>query len=176
MKPLDLNRMNLHAPYSVWQVSEGAYGFKTDFGVLYRIMFIPDATIWESGAYEFCILNENKKPSPGDKQLRETIFCIIEEFFTMNPEILLYQCETGDNRQTMRDRLFLRWFCEYEHSDLYYIKVAEIVAENVSNFAAVIVQKNNPELKQIITDFDNFVGFFQKKPVWRGTQTTQNNE
>ena len=35
----------------------------------------------------------------------------------------------------------------------------------MSNFAAVIVQKNNPELKQIITDFDNFVGFFQKKPV-----------
>lgn len=59
MTPLDLNRMNMRAPYSVWQVGEGAYGFKTDFGVLYRIMFTPDATIWEEGAYEFCILNEN---------------------------------------------------------------------------------------------------------------------
>lgn len=165
MTPLDLNRMNMRVPYSVWQVGEGAYGFKTDFGVLYRIMFTPDATIWEEGAYEFCILNENRKASPSDRKLRETIFCIIEEFFITNPEILLYQCETGDNRQAMRDRLFLRWFCEYEHSDLYYIKVAEIVAENVSNFAAVIVQRNNPELEHIISDFDNFVGFFSKKPM-----------
>ena len=96
--------------------------------------------------------------------MRETVFCIIEEFFAQNPEIFLYQCETGDNRQAMRDRLFLRWFSEYEHSDHYYIKVAEIIAEKVSNFAAVIVQKNNPELERIINDFDNFVGFFQQKP------------
>ena len=164
MNPLDLNRLNIQAPYSVWQVAEGAYGFKTAYDVLYRIVFTPDQTIWEEGAYEFGILNENHRSSPGDKQLRKTVFCIIEEFFASNPEILLYQCETGDNRQAMRDRLFLRWFSEYEHSEKYYIKVSEIVAEGISNFAAVIVQRNNPEFDRIVSDFDNFVGFFQNKP------------
>ena len=157
--------MNLRAPYSLWRVSEGAYGFKTSSGVLYRIVFTPDNTIWEEGAYEFCILNENQKSSPNDKRLRQTVFCIIEEFFKENPEILLYQCETGDNRQAMRDRLFLRWFSEYEFSDLYFIKVAEIEVEETMNFAAVIVQKNNPELEQIVNDFDNFVSFFKQKPL-----------
>ncbi|MBQ9677961.1 MAG: hypothetical protein IJV44_07470 [Prevotella sp.] len=164
MNPIDLNRLNVRVPYSVWQVNEETYGFKTDFGVLYRIVFTPDQTIWEDGAYEFGILNENQKSSPSDKQLRETVFGIIEEFFASNPEILLYQCETGDNRQAMRDRLFLRWFSEYEHSDHYFIKVSEIIAEGISNFAAVIVQRENPDLNRIISDFDNFVGFFKQKP------------
>lgn len=164
MKSLDLNRLNMKAPYPVWQVAEGAYGFKTAYDVLYRIVFTPDQTIWDEGAYEFGILNENHKTSPGDKKLRDTVCCIIEEFFVSNPNILLYQCETGDNRQAMRERLFLRWFCEYEHNKKYYIKVSEIVAEGISNFAAVIVQRNNPEAAQILEDFDNFVGFFNRKP------------
>ena len=165
MKPLDLNRLNMHTPYSVWEVGDGAYGFKTNFDVLYRIVFIPDQTIWQEGAYEFGILNENRKPSPNDKLLRETIFRIIEEFFLSNPEILLYQCETGDNRQAMRDRLFLRWFSEYVNSDKYCIKVAEIIAEGISNYAAVIVQRSNPNLKEILSDFDEFVSFFKEKPA-----------
>lgn len=72
-----------------------------------------DDTIWESGAYQFIIVNENNTPSPNDLKLRETIFCIIEDFFKANPEILLYLCETGDGKQASRNRLFIRWFREY---------------------------------------------------------------
>lgn len=64
----------------------------------------------------------------------------------------------------MRERLFLRWFREYEHSDRYYIKVSEIIAEKVANYTAMIVQKDNPHLDDIIRDFDEFVGFFKNKP------------
>lgn len=164
MNSLDLNILNIHSPYSVWQVGKQSYGFKTEYGVLYRIVFIDDQTIWQEGAYEFAILNENKKSSPNDKKVKKTIFAIIEEFFRCNPQILLYQCETGDNRQAMRERLFLRWFNEYENQSKYVIKVSEIIAEGVSNFAAVIVQKNNPALSKIISDFDEFVGFLSQKP------------
>jgi hypothetical protein len=64
----------------------------------------------------------------------------------------------------MRERLFLRWFKEYEQSDKYYIKISEIVAEKVANYTAMIVQKNNPNLEAIIKDFDDFVVFFKNKP------------
>lgn len=164
MNDLNLNRLNISAPYSVWEAGRQAYGFKTDYGVLFRTVFIDDQTIWESGAYEFAILNENNKPSPNDNKVKETVFAIIEEFFACNPDILLYQCETGDNRQSMRDRLFLRWFKDYERHSEYVIKVSEIVAEGVSNYAAIIVQKSNPALQTIMADFDNFVGFFKQKP------------
>lgn len=166
MKALDLNRLNVKAPYSVWEAGKQSYGFKTDFGVLFRIVFIDDQTIWDNGSYEFAILNENNKPSPNDGKVKNTIFAIIEEFFERNQDILLYQCETGDSRQAMRDRLFLRWFNEYERSENYIIKVSEIVAEGISHFVAIIVQKSNPSLQAILQDFDNFVGFFKIKPKW----------
>ena len=164
MQELNLDRLNVNAPYSVWKVTDGTYGFKTSYGILYRIVFIDDQTIWTSGAYEFGIINQSRKASPNDKKVRDTIFCIIEEFFACNPEILLYQCETGDNKQALRDRLFLRWFNEYRYSDRYFIKVSTIVAEDVSNYAAIIVQRSNPNLDRIVKDFDAFVGFFQDKP------------
>ena len=105
MNTLNLTRINFNSPYRVWQTSEGDYNFESDFGVLYRISFRIEQTIWQEGAYEFSIINQNRKASPNDKKLRDTIICIIEEFFISNPDILLYQCETGDNRQAMRERL-----------------------------------------------------------------------
>ena len=164
MKALNLNRLNVRTPYSVWAVGEQSYGFKTAYGVQYRIGFIDDQTIWQHGAYEFGIVNENGRPSPNDRKIRETIYAVIEEFFESNPEILLYQCETGDHRQAMRDRLFLHWFKEYEHRGKFIIKVSKIIAEDVDNYAAVIVRRSNPHLEQIIYDFEQFVGFFQNKP------------
>ena len=164
MNTLNLARINELVPYEVWQTSEGDFNFQTDFGVLYRISFRIEQTIWNDGAYEFSIINQNRKSSPNDKNVRDTIFIIIEEFFNSNPNILLYQCETGDNRQAMRDRLFLRWFKEYEHSDKYFVKVSTITAEKVTNYTAMIVEKNNPQLESIIKDFDEFIGFFQNKP------------
>ena len=139
MKPLNLDRLNTRAPYSVWSVGEGVFGFKTDHNVMLRIYL--------------------------DKNIRETIFYIIEEFFDSNPDILLYQCETGDSKQAARDRLFVRWFKEYAGNEKYCIRVAKIVAENVEHYTAIILQQTNPELEKIVNDFDNFMGFLQNKPT-----------
>ena len=164
MTDLDLNRLNLRSSYSVWSMKKGVYGFKTDYNVLYKIEFIPDETIWEDGAYEFAIFNENSKISPNDPKVRQTIFAIIEKFFRLNPVVLLYQCETGDNRQAIRERLFLRWFGEYSNNDKYYLQVSEIIAEDIANYVALIVQRNNPDFDNIISTFNSFVGFFRDKP------------
>ena len=39
-----------------------------------------------------------------------------------------------------------------------------IIEEFFANYTAMIVQKDNPQLENIIRDFDEFVGFFQNKP------------
>ena len=101
MQAFNLTRLNFHSPYKVW-IDNGSYKFLTDYGVQYRIEFVENNNIWEDEkAYEFGILNENKKISPNDSKVKATIQCIIEEFFLTNPDILLYQCETGDSRQAM---------------------------------------------------------------------------
>ena len=37
-------------------------------------------------------------------------------------------------------------------------------AEEVDNYIAIIVQKSNPKLDDILRDFDEFIGFFGTKP------------
>ena len=79
MNTLNLTRINELSPYEVWQTSEGDFYFQTDFDVLYRINFHIEQTIWDDGAYEFSIINQNQRSSPNDKKVRDTIFIIIEE-------------------------------------------------------------------------------------------------
>lgn len=162
MVALDVSAVNMTAPYSIWAESANYYYFKTDHGVLYKVGFMDDDTIWEKGAYQFIIANENNQQSPNDSKVRETVFCVMEAFFRSNPEILLYLCETGDGKQAMRNRLFVRWFRQYANNELYYFDTVEITAEGVDNFAAIIVQKSNPQLHQIIAEFNEVVEELKK--------------
>ncbi len=82
MNALNLTRINNQSPYNVWQTSEEDFNFESDFGVLYRISFRIEQTIWQDGAYEFSIINQNHKASPNEKKLRETrliLFFIFKE-------------------------------------------------------------------------------------------------
>lgn len=73
MQAFNLTRLNFHSPYKVW-IDNGSYKFLTDHGVQYRIEFVENNNIWEDEkAYEFAILNENKKISPNDSKVKETI-------------------------------------------------------------------------------------------------------
>ena len=36
--------------------------------------------------------------------------------------------------------------------------------EDIVNFIALIVNRNNPNIDRIIDDFDEFIGFFNHKP------------
>ena len=115
----------MFSPYPVWQNNNGSYTFRTDFGIIFRVIFTKNQNIWQNEeAYEFGLFKENRLASPNDPKVKATIQCIIVEFFLTNPNILLYQCETGDNRQAMRARLFKRWFNDYVFAERYYVKVS----------------------------------------------------
>lgn len=164
MRQLDLNYINSHAPYSVNMRTEQVYFFKTDVGMLCTITFMDDFSIWETGAYQFVINNENNVSSPLDPKLRDTIFSLIDAFFVVNPDILLYICETGDGKQEFRSRLFVRWFNTYSGRDAYVMKTAEVKEGETKNFAALIIQKDNPRAEIIIAEFDETISILTNKP------------
>ena len=165
MQQFNLSRLNIFSPYSVWQNSNDSYKFKTDYGVVFRVVFSKNDNIWQDDvAYEFGLFNENALVSPNDPKVKKTILCIIEEFFLCNPDILLYQCETGDNRQAIRARLFNRWFNENGIAEHYFIKTSVLRDNDIDNYIALIVQKSNPKIESIVRDFDEFIGFFGTKP------------
>lgn len=163
MKELDISAINLNAAYAVWFVG-GYYYFRTDHGGLFKIAFMPDDTIWDNGAYQFVIVNENNVPSPNDVKVKQTIFCIIEDFFRLNAEILLYLCETGDGKQEFRNKLFMRWFREYSDKNLYYFDTVTLPDDGIDNFAAIIVQKSNPRFNEIVDEFHKVVNILKNKP------------
>ena len=76
-----------------------------------------------TATYQFSIINFNNKKSPRDPKVRETIIAIIENFFMESQEVMLYICETGDGKQSMRSRLFEYWFNHYKkHWNIMFLK------------------------------------------------------
>ena len=164
MNPLDLTRICRLAPYKVWTEDGRDYYVETSRGQIFDIGFMDDYSIWPTGAYQFTISNQSHQPSPLDQKLRETILLLIEAFFAANPDILLYICETGDGRQAFRSRLFIRWFNNYADRDQYVMQTAEVQEGKTKNFAALIVQKSNPRLKEILAEFDETISILTNKP------------
>ena len=156
MNALRLENINLHSPYRVWQTQEDShYYFQTDTGIQYDIVFAPDTSIINSGAYTIDIVNRQHVASPVDMKLRQTMIAIIEEFFEANGnEAMLYITETGDGKQMFRNRLFIRWFNLYSHHDKYIIKTAEGKMDGQDNFIAIFVCKTNPHAQYIIEVFE----------------------
>ena len=164
MNPLDLAYINRLAPYKVWTENGRDYLVETSYDLLFRIGFMDDYAIWQNGAYQFYINNESHRPSPNDEKLKATVFRIIEAFFAANPDILLYICETGDGRQAFRSRLFVRWFNNYAGRDAFVMQTAEVQEDKTRNFAALIVQKSNPRLNEILAEFDETISILTDKP------------
>lgn len=82
MQAFNLTRLNFHSPYKVW-IDNGSYKFLTDYGVQYRIEFVENNNIWEDEkADEFGILNENKKNSPNDSKVKETVKVLLKSSFS----------------------------------------------------------------------------------------------
>ena len=162
MHTLDLGYVNRLAPYKVWTENGRDFFIETDHGNLFKVGFMKDSSIWESGAYQFTINNEHNRPSPNDAKLKTTLYRLVEAFFEANQDILLYICETGVDKQRFRNRLFVRWFNNYSRRDEFVLKTAEVLDESVVNFAAMIVQRSHPRLNVILNDFDETIALLQK--------------
>lgn len=161
MNKLILENINAKASYFVMQMEEfpHLFYFHTDFGVDYEISIKPNDAFVSSGAYTLDIRNIWNQVSPGDTKLRQTLMAIIEEFFRCNNDVMLYITETEDGKQSFRDRLFVRWFHNYEHHDLFYIQTAEGKMDGQMNFMAIISRKDNPRLQEAIKEFEETVAF-----------------
>ena len=161
MKALDTARLQLSAPYTIVQEGE-EYLFRTDTDILYAVSFQIYDAIPGLSAYWFDLSNRSHKASPNDTKVRETVIAIIEEFFYQNPDILLYMCDTADEQQAMRARLFLRWFNGYEQQKKYVIRTVVLKDEGIESYIALIIQRSHPQFEEIINLFDTEIAMFQE--------------
>lgn len=77
-----------------------------------------------------------------------------EVIFRLNPNALLYICDTSDHREEVRNRLFLNWFKHHDMANRFYIRTAQANVEEEGFYAAVIVERSNLKAADVIADFE----------------------
>lgn len=166
MEPLSIEHINETSSYQVELTDkEGFYQFFTDGGVHYSVGFMEDDILLTNNSYQLIIANINNHKSPRDRKVRDTIVSIVDEFFNRNNSTLLYICETGDNKQSMRSRLFEYWFSTYNRKALYTMMSSSIIdMDGVVNFATIILRNDNQHLPDIITEFTESIRLLSQKP------------
>ena len=78
-----------------------------------------DDILLSRDSFQLIIAYINNHKSQRDRKVRDTIIAVIDEFFHANNSTLLYICEIGDNKQSMRSRLFEYWFSTYNRKSLF---------------------------------------------------------
>lgn len=166
VKPLSEEEINASSPYKVTKNgTENSVTFYTDYGVKYLVGFDEDDTSLTFLCYQLVIVNANKKKSPRDKKLRDTIISIVENFFYENNEVMLYICETGDRKQAMRSRLFEYWYTHYSEKKFFtYLSSPLIDEEGVMNYAAIILRNDHPHYSYVIKEFADTIRLLSDKP------------
>lgn len=154
MVSISIANINEAAPYSV-RVSrlDGFVNFTTDFGVEYLVGFEKTDALLCTETYEFVIINVNRKNSPRDVKLRDTIMAIVLDFFTLNNTAMLYICDTGDSKQSMRNRLFGYWVEHEPRHNEFSVYSASVSDEGVVNYATLILRNDHPQKNEAIDEF-----------------------
>ncbi|MCD8386117.1 MAG: DUF6169 family protein [Bacteroidales bacterium] len=165
MVELNLETINLTSPYSIERVGEGKYVFTSEYDIDFFVEFMPEDNIKSDEAYQFLLVNLKHKPSPKDPKVRNTVFEILKNFFDLNNHTVLYICDTGDNRQFQRNRLFANWFYSSEYGKKLTMLQSQIQDEyGVENYVTLLSRNDNPNLTSVINEFMDLVRLLEDKP------------
>jgi hypothetical protein len=162
MERLDLLSINRHAPYIV--LFDGtSYLFKTSIGVRIAVQFALEKQIKFLTGYWFGlkVITDDVKQEPiRDEKIRETIICILDEFFSKNPDYILYLCDFDDDRQASRNRMFRSWFNTYELKERYIYQDKKVKLKGKYTFVCLVVPKSHPMCEEIAGFFNEVIDIF----------------
>lgn len=166
MVSLNLERINLTVPYQLRPTpKELECQFTTDFGVIYTIGFVPDEILTCTEVYQFNLINTNNRTSPRDPKVRDTVLTFIYDFFQTREAAMLYICETGDNKQRMRQRLFRRWIETSPYKNNVFDLFTRIVdAEGTEHYASLLYRVDHPAAGALAAEFAQTAQILNEKP------------
>jgi uncharacterized protein YdiU (UPF0061 family) len=161
-----LEAINAVAPYIV-HIDEIShfFSFTTDFGVDIAVNFANDDLITCGESYQVILINANKKKSPRDEKVKQTVYAILAQFMLDHQSALIYICETSDGKQRSRARLFKSWINAYDYiHNFFFIYTSITDIEGIDNAAAMIVRKDNPNMVNLVTEFAEVADILRNKP------------
>ena len=164
MNDLSLDRINKFAPYKVVKTPNDDFWFSTIYGVNYSVAFNEEFELGGCMAYQFGIFNKDNRHTPYDANIQATIVAIINEFFRVNHDVLLYICDNKDKREEARNRLFFRWLKQEDKDNKYCFDTSSAFVEGQEIIVSIIVERNNPQLHGILKEFKVVSNVLGDKP------------
>ncbi len=88
-----------------------------------------------------------------DERIGFTIASIFKQFFITIENVVVYICDSLDNRQLARKRKFDLWFSSYNDGSLIK-KDGFVNIDNIEIFNSLILHIRNPQLVEIVLAFN----------------------
>jgi hypothetical protein len=107
----------LQSPYEILEDDNGYY-FTTSSGIIYRIVFddldsvFSDYKTLKGRVFSYSFYPTIKQKG-ADERIKLTIAYSINEFFKNNQNMIVFVCDSTDERELCRKRLFDGWFSEF---------------------------------------------------------------
>jgi hypothetical protein len=138
-----------------------SYFFDSNVGTTYAVLFKPSGYVFhkhpsiKEDVFEFVIDLVNKpigRLPLADPLIEPTIARIFQDFFARRGVVVVYICDSSDNRQAVRHRMFNRWFHRYRH--LGFVKLdAEFLDPLGIIYTSLIMHRSYRHRAEVIEAF-----------------------
>lgn len=96
-----------------------------------------------------------------DKRIALTVASIIRNFFEEKENVVVYICDTSDNREKARFHKFTNWFKTYSDGSIIQLK-GVIRTGGVDILNAMLIHKENILLNEYIEAYEILTGIYTK--------------
>ena len=147
-------------PYAFKEIGKLSYQFTTDQGIVYDANFVdysflfPEYPEFSKDVYSFNleVVQGDIYGQAMDTKIAETVVAIFLEFFHSKQNVIIYICDTTDDRQFTRKRKFDTWFWKYNDGTILKEDGLAIVAD-VTIYNSLLIHKRNEFLDRAINAF-----------------------
>ena len=148
------------APYPLVKLDEFTFEFITKQGIVYSCSFLDYGYLFaefpefSADVYSFNldVIDGNVYEQSMDEKIAETVIAVFHEFFRIKQNVIIYVCDTSDERHYSRKRKFDFWFWKY--NDGRIIKEDDIaMIAGVQIYNSLLLLKENMLLDKIVKAF-----------------------
>lgn len=144
-------------PYSIIYSNNFNGIFTTDLGLVYTVEFFDYSMMFPRGFNSgnifsfnfFCINKNNYTNLPKDERIKITILSCLATFFENIENVAITICDSLDNKEVGRYKLFNKWFLELKE---VMIEKYDCIAttEDIEIYNSLLIHKYNPYKNKII--------------------------
>jgi len=147
-------------PYPYTKGGELYYKFTTDQGLLYTAVFFDYGYLFAAypeyvdDIYSFTLdaIKGEISTSGLDEKIGETVVSIFRDFFRSKQNVVIYVCDSLDDKHLARKRKFDLWFWKYNDGTILKEDGLAVIA-GMEIYNSLLVNKQHPHAEGIIKAF-----------------------